>query len=91
MARDTGEATDELSQDNQRRVIDLNTKGLQVAGLDVLYLTVLVEHIFEHMGDIEALAAARLDYEGRVSNLLDNAEKQASRAVLLQPPTKGLS
>ena len=82
---DTDEqAFEELSADNVRRMQELLARKIQVGGIDDMLLLVMLEHVLLAVDGQEALTRARLDFAGRLSQTLDEAEKQAARAVLLQ-------
>ena len=74
------EAWKELRDDNGRRMVALTQQGMQIGGLDQIYLVTLLEHLLGGLHGTEGLMAARLDCAGRISHILDDAEKQLEQA-----------
>lgn len=70
--------TEELQVENQRRLANLARQGTAVQGLEIAYVTRLLEHL---VGD--ELPEVVHKHEVHVSNQLDNIENQVARAKLL--------
>jgi hypothetical protein len=73
-------ALEELQADNGRRLQALSQKGLQMGGLDNVYLATLMEHLVVLVANVGEVVQAKLDAAGRVSHMLDDAEKQIEKA-----------
>jgi hypothetical protein len=72
-------ALEELQADNGRRLQALAKKGLPIGGLDNIYLATLMEHLVVLVANVGEVVQAKLDAAGRVSHLLDSAEKEMEK------------
>lgn len=72
-------ATEDLKELNRERLQKLANTGVQLGGLDMAYITQMLEVL---LGDHLEIAVHR--YETLLSEQLDGIEKQATQSRLLQ-------
>ncbi len=75
------EALAELQADNQRRLTALAEVGMRVNDLPSILQTTMLEHLLVAVDGEMALLSAKLDFAGRLSRILDDAEKQAEKQL----------
>lgn len=70
------DALAELDRDNAERTNALEAQGAHLQDLAAGYSNTLLEHLLIIAGGQDALVTAQLDHSGRISRMLDEAERQ---------------